>query len=80
MQLRNGGSQPYIDGQNIETDEDNQSTPDEASDTLRWEYTRLYQRFFQLVRRREVDIDTTPLGLVADAFLLGERVIVEPFV
>jgi D-galactose 1-dehydrogenase len=42
-------------------------------------YPRLYERFAALVRLRAVDVDLAPLKLVADAFLLGERVTVEPF-
>lgn len=37
------------------------------------EYAKLYARFAQLVAVRESDFDLTPLALVADAFLLGER-------
>jgi predicted dehydrogenase len=43
------------------------------------EYPRLYERFAALVRLRAVDVDLAPLKLVADAFLIGERVTVEPF-
>jgi D-galactose 1-dehydrogenase len=44
------------------------------------EYPGLYRRFAELVRTREVDADLSPLRLVADAFLCGERRIVEPFI
>ncbi|HEY6177965.1 MAG TPA: Gfo/Idh/MocA family oxidoreductase [Kofleriaceae bacterium] len=43
------------------------------------EYPRLYERFAELVRARTIDVDLAPLQLVADAFLIGERVEVEPF-
>jgi D-galactose 1-dehydrogenase len=44
------------------------------------EYPGLYAQFAQLVRAREIDVDLAPLQLVADAFLCGRRVEVEPFV
>lgn len=43
------------------------------------EYARVYDRFAELVRARAIDVDLAPLKLVADAFLMGRRVEVEPF-
>jgi len=43
------------------------------------EYAGLYRRFRQLCVTGEADVDLAPLQLVADAFLLGRRRIVEPF-
>jgi D-galactose 1-dehydrogenase len=43
------------------------------------EYPNLYARFERLVRERAIDVDVTPLRLVADAFLCGRRVQVAPF-
>jgi predicted dehydrogenase len=43
------------------------------------EYPRLYERFAELVRARTIDADLAPLQLVADAFLIGQRVEAEPF-
>ncbi len=43
------------------------------------EYAALYDRFVDLVKARESDVDTAPLVHVADAFSLGERRIIEPF-
>lgn len=43
------------------------------------EYTRLYERFRDLVARGESDADFTPLQLVADAFLNGRMHQVAPF-
>ena len=43
------------------------------------EYPNLYAHFEALVRRRHIDVDVTPLRLVADAFMCGRRVIVAPF-
>mgnify|MGYP001081266916 CR=1 FL=1 len=44
------------------------------------EYRGLYRRFADLAARGASDVDLTPLRLVADAFLLGKRSVVEPFV
>jgi D-galactose 1-dehydrogenase len=44
------------------------------------EYPSLYAHFAQLVRGRSIDVDLAPLQLVADAFLCGRRVEVDPFV
>jgi D-galactose 1-dehydrogenase len=44
------------------------------------EYPGLYRHFAGLVRGRSIDADVRPLQLVADAFLCGQRVEVEPFV
>ena len=43
------------------------------------EYPALYRRFRELAVNGESDVDLAPLQLVADAFLLGRRRIVEPF-
>lgn len=43
------------------------------------EYARLYHRFAQLVRTREMDVDLRPLHLVADTFMIANRTSVEPF-
>jgi D-galactose 1-dehydrogenase len=43
------------------------------------EYAGLYRRFRELAETGEADVDLAPLQLVADAFLLGRRRIVEPF-
>ncbi|MDB6090315.1 MAG: Galactose 1-dehydrogenase, partial [Gammaproteobacteria bacterium] len=44
------------------------------------EYPDLYAHFAGLVRGRAIDVDVSPLQLVADAFLCGQRSEVEPFV
>lgn len=44
------------------------------------EYGNLYAHFAGLVRERRSDVDYTPLQLVADAFLCGRRIEVDPFV
>lgn len=43
------------------------------------EYGRLYAHFAGLIRARESDVDAVPLRIVADAFLCGQQVTVEPF-
>ena len=43
------------------------------------EYPGLYRRFAELARTGASDVDLAPLRLVADAFLLGRRHVVEPF-
>lgn len=43
------------------------------------EYPCLYERFATLVKAGKSDVDATPLGLAADAFLTGERIEVAPF-
>lgn len=64
--LRNGGAQLF--------DGDTQLV--QAEDT---EYRRLYARFADLIAAGQSDVDLSPLQLVADAFLLGERIEVAPF-
>jgi D-galactose 1-dehydrogenase len=48
----------------------------DAPDT---EYAGLYRRFRELTATGESDVDLAPLQLVADAFLLGRRRVVEAF-
>lgn len=43
------------------------------------EYAGIYRRFVELVAADRSDVDLAPLTLVADAFMLGRRRIVEPF-
>lgn len=43
------------------------------------EYPGLYRAFARLIRTGQSDLDASPLRVVADAFLLGDRQIVEPF-
>ena len=43
------------------------------------EYPDLYAHFAGVVRGRTIDVDISPLQLVADAFLCGQRKEVEPF-
>jgi D-galactose 1-dehydrogenase len=48
-------------------------------DETRTEYPRLYRRFGELIGAGASEVDAGPLILVADAFQLGRRVVVEPF-
>ena len=43
------------------------------------EYSGLYRRFAALIHAAQSDVDDSPLRLVADAFLCGRRIEVEPF-
>jgi D-galactose 1-dehydrogenase len=43
------------------------------------EYFHLYRRFAALVQARQSDADFTPFRHVADAFMLGARVTIQPF-
>ncbi|WP_407113187.1 Gfo/Idh/MocA family protein [Bradyrhizobium sp. LMG 9283] len=67
LTLSNGGARMAVDGKLLA------EAPDE-------EYRGLYRRFVELAATGASDVDLTPLRLVADAFLLGKRTIVEPFV
>jgi D-galactose 1-dehydrogenase len=52
-----------------------------AGDTLlRGEYPRLYARMADLIQSGQSDVDFSPMMLVADAFLIGKRHRVEPYV
>lgn len=67
LKLSNGGASLEVDGRALSV---------EAG--LAGEYPRLYQRFAELCARGESDVDVRPFQLVADAFLVGERLIVGP--
>jgi D-galactose 1-dehydrogenase len=67
LHLSSGGSHLTIDNNPVETVECS-------------EYGSLYAHFATLVRGRAIDVDCAPLQLVADAFLCGRRVEVDPFI
>jgi D-galactose 1-dehydrogenase len=67
MTLSRGGRIMAVDGKVVA------DAPDE-------EYRELYRRFVKLAASGASDVDLAPLRLVADAFLLGKRTLVEPFV
>ena len=64
--LSSGGARLAVDGE-VKVDGINE------------EYRALYRRFVELTATDASDVDLTPLRLVADAFLLGKRRIVEAF-
>jgi D-galactose 1-dehydrogenase len=64
--LADGGSRMSIDG-------------GEQPGGLEAEYDGIYHRFAELLKAGDSDVDLAPLKLVADAFLAGRKVDVEPF-
>ena len=71
LALHDGGARMQVDG--VETG-------DETSAALSGEYPRLYARMCDLVRAGASDVDLSPMRHVADAFTLGRRETVAPFV
>jgi D-galactose 1-dehydrogenase len=67
MTLSGGGARMAVDGKIVA----------EAPEA---EYRGLYRRFVELAATGASDVDLAPFRLVADAFMLGKRTIVEPFV
>ena len=43
------------------------------------EYAAIYRRFYELIARGESDVDTRPLQLVSDIFLVAKQIPVESF-
>ncbi|WP_082450118.1 Gfo/Idh/MocA family protein [Sphingomonas sp. Leaf231] len=68
--LAKGGSVLTIDGK--------EAVAHDAD--LHGEYPGLYHRFAAIVHAGVADVDVSPLRLVADAFLRGRHIAVEPFV
>lgn len=66
LDLAEGGAKMSVDGELV---------PQEPEA----EYAGIYRRFVDLVGSGESDVDVAPLRHVADAFMLGERRIVAPF-
>ncbi len=64
--LQNGGADLVLDGEELVIDEQN-------------EYESIYDKFVGLMELGKSDVDLTPLKLVADSFMLGDRRIVEAF-
>lgn len=69
LELSKGGAHLVINGE-VLVDEGEISA----------EYPNLYIRFAELVRRGESDVDLAPFRLVADAYMLGRRHTVAPFI
>lgn len=70
LELHDGGARLVIDG--VEAGA-------EADAPLAGEYPRLYAQMAELVRDGRSDMDLAPFVHVADAFMLGERRVVDPF-
>jgi D-galactose 1-dehydrogenase len=66
MVLSSGGAVMEFDGKVL-------NQPPEA------EYPAVYARFAELIAAGESDVDLRPLVHVADAFMLGRRIVSEPF-
>jgi D-galactose 1-dehydrogenase len=66
IELLDGGARMTVDGQARAADGPG-------------EYPSLYARFAELVEARQSEVDREPLRIVADAFMVGRREIVEPF-
>jgi D-galactose 1-dehydrogenase len=69
--LTDGGAHLFINGE--------RQADQGGALTLSGEYPRLYAKMAKLVNAGGIDMDISPLAHVADAFLLGKRVSVEPF-
>lgn len=69
--LSEGGAKLIIDGDAV-------SSANGLS--LQGEYPRLYARMSDLVVHGDIDMDLAPMRHVADAFTLGRRVLVDPFI
>jgi D-galactose 1-dehydrogenase len=67
LRLSKGGARLEVDGKLV-------------IDDAPAEYEGIYSRFAELLTRGESDVDSAPLQLVADSFMLGRRIEVEPFV
>jgi predicted dehydrogenase len=67
LQLSEGGSRLFVDGEEIEL-------ADGAN-----EYPSIYADFVDLIDERRSNVDLSPLRLVADAYLAGRRSFVAPF-
>lgn len=66
LTLSHGGTRLSIDGKTVEIVE-------------KPEYEALYERFANLIHSGRQDVDLAPLQHVADAFMLGRRTVVAPF-
>lgn len=66
IRLREGGAKLFLNEEEISLPEQN-------------EYEAIYTSFASLINTQQSDVDLQPLKLTADAFLLGERKIIEPF-
>ncbi|MES0149320.1 Gfo/Idh/MocA family oxidoreductase [Mesorhizobium sp. M0012] len=68
LQLSNGGTQLRVNGEVTLAGSSSQ------------EYEGIYAHFAELLKSGKSDVDSTPLQLVSDCFMLGRRVDADPFV
>lgn len=80
LTLSEGGARLAIDGKVQAASTGLEDTADGSNPLLGGEYARLYKKMAALVRAGGIDMDLSPMAHVADAFLLGRRVTVEPFI
>ncbi|PHP66727.1 D-galactose 1-dehydrogenase [Zhengella mangrovi] len=78
--LSEGGAKLAIDGTEQTESAALVETEDGSNPLLGGEYARLYARMAALVRDHEIDMDLAPMAHVADAFLLGRRIVTDPFI
>ena len=72
MRLAEGGAGLTINGER-------QADPVVDANAPRGEYPRLYAKMADLVRSNSIEMDLAPMIHVADAFLIGKRIIVDAF-
>jgi D-galactose 1-dehydrogenase len=70
IKLSAGGGQLTVGGHAVPAD----------AGALASEYEDIYERFVQLIRQGESEVDVRPLQLVADIFLIAKHISVAPFV
>ena len=68
LELTGGGAQVRAGGEVLS-----------SAETLASEYDGIYARFADLIASRRADVDMRPQVLVADAFMLGRRVVTDAF-
>jgi D-galactose 1-dehydrogenase len=68
--LRDGGASLSVNGNPIEL----------PSASEHGEYEAIYHHFAEIIKRQCCDVDLSPLKLVADAFLLGDRKLTDAFI
>jgi D-galactose 1-dehydrogenase len=66
LRLTQGGARLEVNGSSV-------------ADERPAEYEAIYEHFAALLQRGESHVDAAPLQLVADAYMLGRRIEVEPF-
>lgn len=82
IEIEAGGGQLVLSegGATLAIDGAQQAATEEPGNPLTGEYPRLYAHMAALVAESRIDMDLSPMAHVADAFLLGKRTTVEPFI